>query len=54
MRDLLSSYARDPDAEAMRPQDRGAILFDLGIGKSQSDICVRTADPTTIELLREA
>ena len=43
-----------PDTEAIRPQDRGAILFDLGIGKAQSDICVRTADPRTIELLREA
>ena len=43
-----------PDAEAIRAQDRGAILFDLGIGKPQSDICVRSADPNTIELLREA
>ena len=43
-----------PDAEAIRPQDRGAILFDLGIGKPQSDICVRTADPKTIDLLRKA
>lgn len=43
-----------PDAEAIRPQDRGAILFDLGIGKPQSDICVRTADPDAIELLRKA
>lgn len=43
-----------PDTEAIHPQDRGAILFDLGIGKPQSDICVRTAEPHTVELLREA
>lgn len=43
-----------PDVEAIRPEDRGAILFDLGIGKPQSDICVRTADPRTIDLLRGA
>ena len=43
-----------PDMEAIRPQDRGAILFDLGIGKPQSDICVRTADPRTLALLRAA
>jgi hypothetical protein len=43
-----------PDGEAIRPQDRQAILFDLGIGKPQSDICVRSADPPTIALLRAA
>jgi hypothetical protein len=43
-----------PDEEAIRPQDRGAILFDLGIGKPQSDICVRATDPRTLALLREA
>jgi hypothetical protein len=41
-----------PDRDAIRPQDRGAILFDLGIGKPQSDICVRTADARTIARLR--
>lgn len=43
-----------PDRDALRPQDRDAILFDLGIGKPQSDICVRTADPATLEALRAA
>ncbi len=43
-----------PDADAIRPEDRGALLFDLGIGKPQSDICVRSADPRTIALLRQA
>jgi hypothetical protein len=41
-----------PDVDAIRPQDSNAILFDLGIGKPQSDICVRSADPHTIALLR--
>jgi hypothetical protein len=41
-----------PDREALRPQDRGAILFDLGIGKPQSEICVRSAVAGTIERLR--
>ncbi len=43
-----------PDHEALRPQDRAAILFDLGIGKPQSDICVRTSEPATLEALRAA
>lgn len=43
-----------PDVDAIRSQDRGAILFDLGIGKPQSDICVRSGDPHTVELLRAA
>ena len=42
-----------PDHEAIRPQDRSAILFDLGIGKPQSEICVRAADPKTIARLRD-
>jgi len=43
-----------PDEQAVRPQDRGAVLFDLGIGKPQSDICVRSTEPETIALLRTA
>lgn len=43
-----------PDREALRPEDRGAILFDLGIGKPQADICVRTSEPATLEALRAA
>ncbi len=43
-----------PDREALRPEDRDAILFDLGIGKPQSDICVRTSDPAALEALRAA
>jgi uncharacterized protein DUF6925 len=33
-----------PDTQALRAQDRGAILFDLGLGALQVDACVRTAD----------
>ena len=34
-----------PDAKALRPDDREAILFDLGLAIGGADICVRTADP---------
>ena len=41
-----------PDHEALRPQDRAAVLFDLGLGTAQVDVCVRTADPETLAHLR--
>ena len=41
-----------PNSEALRPQDRAAILFDLGLGTTQVDVCVRTADPETLAHLR--
>jgi len=41
-----------PDADALRAQDRGAILFDMGVGFSHLQACVRTADPALIETLR--
>ena len=43
-----------PDHAAVRPQDRDAILFDLGLGGEQAEICVRSADPEAIGLLRSA
>lgn len=43
-----------PDRDAVRPRDRDAILFDLGLGGDQADICVRSADPEAIALLRAA
>ena len=44
--------ALGPDAEALRAQDREAVLFDLGLGTLQLDACVRVADPkVTAELL---
>jgi hypothetical protein len=41
-----------PDRDAVRPQDRDAVLFDLGLGTVQTDICVRTNDPAVIAALR--
>lgn len=41
-----------PDGDAVREQDRGAILFDLGLGGRLVETCVRTTDPETITLLR--
>lgn len=41
-----------PDAGALRDEDRGAILFDMGLGTLQVDICIRTADPALIAALR--
>lgn len=42
-----------PDAEAMRAEDRTAVLFDLGLGAMQVDICVRVADPALAARLRQ-
>ena len=36
-----------PDRDALRPEDRDAILFDLGLGALQADFCVRIGDPDT-------
>lgn len=41
-----------PDAGALRPEDRGAILFDMGLDQPQVDFCIRTADPDLLALLR--
>ena len=41
-----------PDDDALRPQDRSAILFDLGLDQLQIDVCVRSSDPDTIAALR--
>lgn len=43
-----------PDTGALRPQDAAGILFDMGLGTLQTDICIRTADPVLIDVLREA
>jgi hypothetical protein len=40
-----------PDREALRPEDRGCALFDLGLGLANCDFCVRTADPAVQEAL---
>lgn len=41
-----------PDREAVRLQDRDAILFDLGLGGRYTEICVRTDDAEALMLLR--
>ena len=43
-----------PDRSALRAGDRSAVLFDLGLGTPTVDVCVRTADPALLELLRAA
>jgi hypothetical protein len=42
----------DADHGALRPQDRASILFDLGLGALQADLCVRIGDPDTVTELR--
>jgi hypothetical protein len=41
-----------PDGDAIRPLDRGGILFDLGLDLANLDFCVRTADERLADLLR--
>ena len=41
-----------PDIAAARPQDRGALLFDLGLGLETADACIRVEDRALIECLR--
>jgi len=41
-----------PDEAAIRPEDRAARLFDLGLGLRAADACLRTADPARIARLR--
>ncbi len=43
-----------PDREAVRAEDREAILFDLGLGGTAFEICVRSADPAAVAALRAA
>jgi hypothetical protein len=42
------------DAHAPRAQDRGGILFDLGIGGPHFEICVRCTDADSVAVLRSA
>lgn len=41
-----------PDSAAIRPGDRGSILFDLGLGALQVDVCVRASTPELVSALR--
>lgn len=42
-----------PDQEALREEDRDAVLFDMGLGQFQADFCIRTANPELLEVLHE-
>ena len=41
-----------PDTEALRQQDRAAVLFDLGLNTAQVDCCIRTSSTELIDGLR--
>ena len=41
------------DHEALRPEDRESVLFDLGLGALQADFCVRIDDHSLAARLRE-
>ncbi len=41
-----------PDRDALRPEDREAILFDVGLDARQTDVCIRVHDPSVVERLR--
>jgi hypothetical protein len=41
-----------PDEGSIRIEDRGALLFDLGLGQRNVDFCIRTADDGLIAALR--
>ncbi len=49
-RDCLTELG--PDTEALRHQDQGAILFDMGLAQPQVDFCIRTADRELLSVLR--
>jgi len=50
-RDALTAI--DADHEALRPEDRESMLFDLGLGALQADFCVRIGDHDAIAQLRQ-
>lgn len=41
-----------PDRDALRAEDRDGLLFDMGLGTLQVDVCIRTRDPGLVALLR--
>jgi hypothetical protein len=43
-----------PDRDAVRPEDRKAILFDLGLGAASFAFCIRTTDAALLGELRRA
>lgn len=51
-RECLTELGEDRDA--LRREDRGATLFDMGLAQPQVDFCIRTSDPSLLEILRSA
>lgn len=49
-RDVLTELG--PDTDAIRPEDRDGVLFDMGLGQPQLDFCIRTANEELLEVLR--
>ena len=49
MRSVLTPLGADGDA--IRAEDRGAQLFDMGLGARNIDFCVRSSDPDLVRLL---
>lgn len=41
-----------PDTQALRAEDRDALMFDLGLAAAQVDCCIRTSDAELIAVLR--
>ncbi len=50
-RDVLTELG--PDTGAIRAQDRGDILFDMGLNQFQVDFCISTGDQDLLSTLRE-
>jgi hypothetical protein len=42
-----------PDTDALRAEDRAAVLFDLGLGTLQLNACIRTGDANVVAALRK-
>ncbi|MEM7195332.1 MAG: hypothetical protein AAF402_10300 [Pseudomonadota bacterium] len=51
-RDCLTELGPDPDA--LRNEDKGSVLFDLGLNQPQVDFCIRTSDVSLQSILRQA
>jgi hypothetical protein len=51
-RSVLSEIG--PDRDALRPEDRSAILFDLGLAALHIDACVRSSEPSVVDSLRRS
>lgn len=52
MRTVLTELGRD--LNAVRSDDRDAVLFDMGLGLPHVEVCVRTDSPSLVKRLRAA